>query len=230
MKPKINYTPPFTSRECARCHKIYDSSHFIKANSFFFDGYVNICNDCVMEYLREHEFSWEYLDKLCQALDIPWIPSEYERLREQYGEDAFLSYAAFFSEAEYENLNWGDYFEEFKKLQEAGVIVDELPLLQDSRRQELKEKWGFNYDDEALHYLESLYDGLLLTQNITGALQIDQAKKLCRISLELDARIRDGSEIDKMIASYDKLVKTAEFTPKNVKNASDFDSIGELIK
>ena len=43
-------------------------------------------------------------------------------------------------------------------------------------------------------------------------------------------RIRDGADIDKMIASYDKLVKTAEFTPKNVKNANDFDSIGELVK
>jgi hypothetical protein len=33
-----------------------------------------------------------------------------------------------------------------------------------------------------------------------------------------------------MLASYDKLVKVAEFTPKNVKNASDFDSVGELVK
>jgi hypothetical protein len=33
-----------------------------------------------------------------------------------------------------------------------------------------------------------------------------------------------------MLASYDKLVKVAEFTPKNVKNASDFDSVGELAK
>ena len=32
------------------------------------------------------------------------------------------------------------------------------------------------------------------------------------------------------MGSYDKLVKTAEFTPKNVKNASDFESTGELIK
>ena len=55
--------------------------------------------------------------------------------------------------------------------------------------------------------------------------------KLCKISLELDKRIRAGaSDIDKLIGSYEKLVKTAEFTPKNVKNASDFDSIGELVK
>jgi hypothetical protein len=33
-----------------------------------------------------------------------------------------------------------------------------------------------------------------------------------------------------MLSSYDKLVKTAEFTPKNVKNATDFDSVGELFR
>ena len=89
-------------------------------------------------------------------------------------------------------------------------------------------KWGANYQEEDLEYLENLYNGMIATQNINGALQIDQAIKLCKISLEIDNRIREGSEIDKILSSYDKLVKSAELTPKNVKNAGDFDSVGEL--
>jgi hypothetical protein len=50
------------------------------------------------------------------------------------------------------------------------------------------------------------------------------------ISLELESRIRAGADFDKLLSSYDKLVKVAEFTPKNAKNANDFDSVGELIK
>jgi len=50
------------------------------------------------------------------------------------------------------------------------------------------------------------------------------------MSYEIDCRIREGADFDKILASYDKLVKTAEFTPKNVKNINDFDSVGELIK
>jgi len=69
-----------------------------------------------------------------------------------------------------------------------------------------------------------------MTQNVSGALQIDQALKICKISLSLDSKIREGTDFDKMLASYEKLVKAAEFTPKNVKNASDFDSVGELVK
>ena len=34
----------------------------------------------------------------------------------------------------------------------------------------------------------------------------------------------------KQTSGYEKLVKAAQFTPKNVKNAGDFDSIGELVK
>lgn len=69
-----------------------------------------------------------------------------------------------------------------------------------------------------------------MTQNINGDLQHDQAIKICKISYELDCRIREGADFDKMLSSYDKLIKTAEFTPKNVKNASDFESVGELCK
>lgn len=93
-----------------------------------------------------------------------------------------------------------------------------------------QERWGANYDDEALDYLDHLYNGLMSTQNVNGALQNDQAIKICKLSYEIDSRIREGTDFDKVLASYDKLVKTAEFTPKNVKNVNDFDTIGELIR
>lgn len=69
------------------------------------------------------------------------------------------------------------------------------------------------------------------TQNINGALQIDQAQKICKLSLEIDSKIRAGDkDVEKFLSSYDKLVKTAEFTPKNTKNAADFDSFAEVAR
>ena len=59
---------------------------------------------------------------------------------------------------------------------------------------------------------------------------MDQALKICKLSYEIDCRIRAGTDFDKVLGAYDKLVKTAEFTPKNVKNVNDFDTAGELIK
>ena len=50
------------------------------------------------------------------------------------------------------------------------------------------------------------------------------------MSYEIDRRIEEGTDFDKLLASYDKLVKAAEFTPKNVKNINDFDTFGEAAK
>ena len=231
LQPKIGRPMvSFLLKECNHCGGNFGPESYSKTKSAFYpDGYLPICNDCIEKMLVEQDLNWELVDKLCQYADIPFVPAEFERLHEMNGTKVFPLYAEIFISSEYENLGWHDYFVEFKRLKEQNLIEEELPILKEEKREKLKEKWGQNYDDEELNYLENLYNGLLMTQNISGALQGDQALKICKISLEIDSRIRSGSDFDKMLASYDKLVKTAEFTPKNVKNASDFESTGELI-
>lgn len=232
LQPNIKLEEPrFKSQVCARCGRTLDPYQFARTRSFFFpSGRINVCNTCIKEYLKENNFEWTYIDKLCQFIDVPFVPAEFERLHDMNGDDVFPIYAEVFLSSEYEGLGWKEYFDEFQRLKEQGYLKDELPIIKEENRKKLQEKWGSNYDDEELNYLENLLQGLLTTQNISGALQHDQALKICKISLDLDSRIREGGDIDKLISSYDKLVKTAEFTPKNVKNASDFESTGELIK
>lgn len=231
MQPKIKQATPFIVKTCSICGGTFGPEGFIKTKSLFYpDGYLPMCADCIKQLLIEHNFDWDLVDKLCRYADIPFIPAEFERLHESNGDNVFQVYADVFLSSEFEGLGWKQYYEEFLRLKEKGHIEDELPILKEEKRKQLKEKWGSNYDDEELQYLENLLDGLLQTQNISGALQFDQALKICKISLNLDSKIREGADFDKLMGSYDKLVKTAEFTPKNVKNASDFESTGELIK
>lgn len=231
IQPNIKKARNFLVKECSHCHGNYGPDSYTRTKSIFYpDGYLPMCNDCLEKILIENDFNWEIVNKICQYADIPFVPTEFVRLQELNKEKVFPIYAEVFFSSEYEDLGWGDYFEEFKKLQKANCIEDELPILKEEKEKKLREKWGANYDTEELQYLENLYDGLLMTQNISGALQGDQALKICKISLEIDSRIREGVDFDKMLASYDKLVKTAEFTPKNVKNASDFESTGELVR
>jgi hypothetical protein len=180
--------------------------------------------------LAARDWDWEYVDKMCQMADIPFVPKEWERLREMTEREVFYRYATIFMQSEYDGIGWSDYYKAFKELKAAGVLEDEIPEIADKKRKDLKDKWGANYDDEALRYLEGLFNGLMTTQNVNGALQIDQAKKICKMSYEVDRRIEEGSDFDKLLSSYDKLVKAAEFTPKNVKNINDFDTFGEAIK
>ena len=231
LQPDIARRRSFALKTCNRCQAPQTPESFAPTKSIFYaDGALPICNSCIESYLEDVEFDWGEVNKLCQYADIPFVPKEWERMRELNGSNAFPKYAEVFAQSEYEDLGWSEYFEAFRALKASGELDDELPGIADKKRQKLQERWGANYDDEALRYLENLYNGLMTTQNVNGALQIDQALKICKMSYEIDCRIREGADFDKLLSSYDKLVKAAEFTPKNVKNINDFDSVGELIK
>ena len=231
LQPNIARRRGFAIKQCNRCGNSFPPSNFAPTKSIFYsDGCLPICNDCIELYLQDVNFDWREINKLCQYADIPWVPREWERLFQMNGEKTFPIYAEVFAQSEYEDLGWGEYFEAFKKLKESGELDEELPGLREQKLKKLRERWGANYDLEALNYLENLYNGLMTTQNVNGALQVDQALKICKMSYEIDCRIREGVDFDKILTSYDRLVKTAEFTPKNVKNINDFDSVGELIK
>ena len=231
LQPDIARRRSFALKTCNRCQAPQTPESFAPTKSIFYaDGALPICNSCIESYLEDVEFDWSEVNKLCQYADIPFVPKEWERMRELNGSNAFPKYAEVFAQSEYEDLGWSEYFEAFRALKASGELDDELPGIADKKRQQLQERWGANYDDEALRYLENLYNGLMTTQNVNGALQVDQALKICKMSYEIDCRIREGADFDKLLSSYDKLVKAAEFTPKNVKNINDFDSVGELIK
>lgn len=231
LQPNIARKRGFALKQCERCGNPFPPSNFAPTKSIFYkDGCLPICNDCIESYLIDVDFNWREINKLCQYADIPWVPREWERLFEMNGDKTFPIYAGVFAESEYEDLGWDDYYQSFKALKQANEMESELPGLREQKLRKLRERWGANYDEEALNYLENLYSGLMTTQNVNGALQVDQALKICKMSYEIDCRIRAGQDFDKILTSYDKLVKTAEFTPKNVKNINDFDSVGELIK
>lgn len=231
LQPNIKKKKTFTLKPCCSCGQMFGEEGFAPTKSLFYpDGVIPMCNDCVDRQLAAHDWDWEYVDKMCQMADIPFVPKEWERLREMTEQEVFYRYATIFMQSEYDGIGWSDYYKAFKELKAAGVLEDEIPEIADKKRKDLKDKWGANYDDEALRYLEGLFNGLMTTQNVNGALQIDQAKKICKMSYEVDRRIEEGSDFDKLLSSYDKLVKAAEFTPKNVKNINDFDTFGEAIK
>ena len=232
MQPNIPKRPrAFTSKVCNKCGCDRPPEFYVKTRSWFYpDGYLPICNSCIERYLVAAGFDWDAVDKLCQYADLPFVPAEFERLHDMNGDKVFPVYAAVFESAEYESLGWADYFSEFKRLRAEGSIDDELPEVREAKRKKMREKWGANYDQDEIYYLENLFNGLLSTQNVNGALQIDQAIKICKLSAAIDSAIRSGEQFDKLLVAYDKMVKTAEFTPRNVKNINDFDTMGELVK
>ena len=216
---------------CGKCDATLPISNFVSTGTddFYFDGLSPVCNDCIQKLLVSKDFEWNAVNKVCQMLDIPFIPNEWEKIRERQGLEAFPYYARIFQDEVFQGLDWQVYYERFKELQKAKIIERELPELSQDRLKKLRITWGGGFSADDLEYLENLYNGILATQSVTGALQMDQARKICKMSLAIDTQIQAGEDPSKMTQAYDRMIKMANFTAENIKDANDFSSFGEAM-
>lgn len=220
----------FLLKTCEQCgNSLSGTALFQTTSPFFPDGVLNLCKDCVARLLKEHPNDLAFADKLCQWADIPFNPEEWIKLYEANGKDTFTVYYNLYQADERRDIIWLDFNRKWVELQKQSKLEDSIDLFSAEKLRQLQLKWGPNYDEEEINYLEQLLNGMFQTQNINGKLQMDQAVKLCKISLIIDDKIRANENFKDELANYDKLVKIADFTPKNVKNANDFDSAGEIF-
>ena len=134
-----------------------------------------------------------------------------------------------FRSSQFADLDWSSYNKVYLELAEQNRLEAAIPTLREEKAAQLRAKWGKEFDDEQLEYLENLHKGLINSQNVVGALNEDQAMKLCMLSLLIEEKVRAGDpEIAKYLKAYDDLTKISNFTPKEVKNANEFDSFGEV--
>ena len=138
-------------------------------------------------------------------------------------------YAKMYKKGQYENADWREVNKRYQELAKQGKLHNEIPELQEEEYQKLRRDWGENYTTQELIALENLFQGILNTQNISNKLQSTDVRRICKISLIIDDKIREGVDFKDDLANYEKLVKIAALSPKDVKNANDFNSVGELF-
>lgn len=219
-------------KKCQKCGEDKSTANYIAANSIVQGGSLSICRSCLERLIKtnttEDNKDWNIVNKICQWADVPFIPEEWEKIKKG-GADAIGRYMQIFRGTPYNTLDWTMYNDCYLQLKEEMRVEDCLPSVQEAKKRKLSQKWGLNYDDEDLEYLENLHQGLLQSQNIVGALNEDQAQKLCKISLIIEQKMRAGEDFDKDLKAYDQLSKLANLTPKIVKDANEFNSVGEVF-
>lgn len=218
------------SKICTKCKDEKTTAHFIAVNSLLHSGSLPICRECLAKMISStpEKERWNVIDKICQWADVPFLPGEWEKLYQANGKDTLGVYIAIFRTEQYKTLDWMMYNNVYLQLLEEGRVEDAMPELKEKRLQDWRRKWGMGYDEEQLEYLENLHLGLINSQNVVGALNEDQALKLCKISLIIEEKIRGGVDFTKDLKAYDELAKLSNLTPKNVKDANEFDSFGEV--
>ena len=172
------------SKICYKCKNEKTTSHYIAVNSQLFNGSLPICRECLSKIIAAApvEERWNTVDKICQWADVPFIPGEWEKIYQSNGKDALGVYIAIFRNEEYKNLDWEMYNKVYLELLEENRVEDAIPELREKQIKDRHRKWGMDYDEQQLEYLENLHQGLLNSQNVVGALNEDQALKLCKIS------------------------------------------------
>jgi len=218
------------SKICTKCKDEKTTAHFIAVNSLLHSGSLPICRECLAKMISSapEKERWNVIDKICQWADVPFLPGEWEKLYQANGKDTLGVYIAIFRTEQYKTLDWMTYNNAYLQLLEEGRVEDAIPELREKQLQDWRRKWGMGYDEEQLEYLENLHLGLINSQNVVGALNEDQALKLCKISLIIEEKIRGGVDFTKDLKAYDELAKLSNLTPKNVKDANEFDSFGEV--
>ena len=231
-----------TEIKCLKCGTTLPQNLMYKTVSKFFpSGYIPYCVDCLCELVDMRDIA--QVDKLFQYADWPLNPSKWLLLckGKLLPQAIFQSYyrmnlAQLYKDGYAENVDWASANKELRQLEEEGKLVDSInPEKQKQYEKSLRAFWEVNIEEpqyslSQLENLQQLYADLERTQNATG-MQTDQAKKLCRLSLDMDIAQRNH-ELElyaKLMNAYTALIKTAEFTPKNSQSSSSFESVGELV-
>lgn len=233
-------------QKCAICGQtLTPNTAYKTASPFFlsFGGVLPYCAQCCGT-LFDHTQLAE-MDKFCRYADWPFYANKYILLLKAKRDAATTinlyykqNIAVMYKEGYSSTIHWEDVQKEYTKWQEEGTLQDNLnPEKQKEYEQKLRQFWGDGQEEcgrytlSQLEYLENLYKDLERTQNLTTGAQADQAKKLARLSLAMDIA-EENRELElyvKLMGAYEKLVKVADFTPKNSQSASSFESMGELV-
>ena len=231
-----------TTLICMHCGETIPNALAFRTSSIFFpSGYLPYCINCLTKMVDMRNLS--SVDKLFQYADWPFNPSRWMLLckGKLTSEVIFSTYykqyiSRLYTEGYSGEVDWASLNEEWKKLSSSGKLAELLPEKQEALEKNLREFWEVDcgnakYSLEQLQHLQKLYSDLERTQNISTGAQADQAKKLCRLSLDMDIA-QSNHELElyvKLMQAYEKLVKVAEFTPRVSQSNSSFESVGELI-
>jgi hypothetical protein len=134
--------------DCQYCGQKKPVSAFLKSKSKFFPcGTVDVCTDCIEEWIDAEGASFNFLDKLCRWLDIPFIPDRWLSYYNVSGSVAISTYVETIYAESYPMLDWKIVNDKYLELQERNALEETLPQLKEEKLNQLRKKWGEEYSD-----------------------------------------------------------------------------------
>lgn len=219
----------FKARECTLCGRFLTKKDYCQTKSLFFpDGYTPICRSCLSEIVVDQEGDWSIVDLICQWADVPFRPDDFTKIYKANPSEAMGLYLDMFSAAEYERISWKEYFEKWKEAIQEGNEREIHEVFNQKELDDLRARFGSSYAPAELYQLQGFYKGIEESYGFPDVIAEDNAKKMAKISFEIDRAIANREPIDKLITAYNKLQLQAGFTSDNARDMNSFESVSEL--
>jgi hypothetical protein len=218
-------------KKCTYCKKEKTLDVFIDTeNIFFVDKKFPICLECLNDFFTQKVPSgkeWDTFNKFCQTIDIYFDPQLYQELRDIDPENALILYMKKAPKAD--TVDWNTLNRAYLKLVTLGEIHQVHPVLEDGELLRLKDAWGEEYLQEECLELEKMLKSWRQTQAISNHNQLEDTKRLCKIALQMDKKVRAGEDIDKVLKTYVALKDSLGFSNKSKGNSDSIETVGEMF-
>lgn len=221
-------TNEIKNRRCIKCRQEKPEYNFQHTPSQFFPGHRSlICTSCYETMIDQSNLG--EVDRLCRFLDLPFDIDKWTSLYKIHKDHTLTAYFNTLLDEHYSELQWVDENERWRLAREEGTIDDEIAALNEAKIRKLKRDWSSSYTQEELLFLETYYNQILATQNVSTPILKSRARDLCELTLRAKKGIRDGLDVKKDMDAIENIIKTCGFNASSAKNAADFESVGELM-
>lgn len=221
-------TDAIKERTCLKCRQKKLITDFAATNSPYFPSHrCHICNACLEGATPSQDLA--AVDRLMRFLDLPFNPDLWLQLEASNHAHTLTAYLTALGDTDSPYISSPDWRAENARWAAMRDRQNNIQLFKEEYLRELYNRWGTDYSQEELEWLENYYNRILATQNVSTPILEEHAKDLCELELQIKKGLRAGADIKKFMDARNDIIKIANFTAANSKTASAFESIGELM-
>ena len=221
-------TEEIKKRRCIRCKQDKPETDFQYTPSSLFPAHRSyICTPCLETLIPQDNLG--EVDRVMRWLDVPFDLNKWTSLYAIHKSHTLTAYFNTLLDDHYQSLQWADENERWRLAQKEGTIDDEINAISEAKFRRLKQEWAPSYTKEELLFLESYYQDILATQNVSTPILKSRARDLCELTLRAKKGMREGLDVKKDMDTIAAIVKECKFEANNAKSVADFESVGELM-
>ena len=223
---------------CHRCNEHLSRESFY-TDKIYASGLYPICKICLLAMVEQRETSTDKpnetkdsVKRVLMMMDLPYIDDLYEscvksvndEVNEKNRKSPFLQMITILkSLPQYRGKTWKD--------SDAEIESDDVVTNRKVKQSTIK-KFGSGLSNEDYLFLQDQYDDWVTRYECKTKAQEELFERLCFKKLEIFKATRDGKPTKDLDESYQKLMSTANITPKqnSLDALSEAQTMGTLIQ